>query len=75
MVWRSFCDVYYRIEDFNSEEIVGTFYKNQLQKTNQTEFRTEINKVELEKKRSDYIEYINATEFKTLSNGNFAKRI
>ena len=27
--------------DLNVEEIVGTFYKNELQKTNQKEFRVE----------------------------------
>ena len=27
--------------DLNVEEIVGTFYKNELQKTNQEEFRVE----------------------------------
>ena len=27
------------INDLNGEEIVGTFYKNDLQKTNQKEFR------------------------------------
>ena len=27
--------------DLNGEEIVGTFYENELQKTNQKEFRTE----------------------------------
>ena len=32
---------YYNISDLNSEEIVGTFYEKELQKTNQTEFRTE----------------------------------
>ena len=31
----------YVINDLNAEEIVGTFYKNELQKTNQKEFRTE----------------------------------
>ena len=29
------------INDFNVEEIVGTFYENNLQKTNQEEFRIE----------------------------------
>ena len=29
------------ISDFNGEEIVGTFYKKELQKTNQKEFRIE----------------------------------
>ena len=29
------------INDFNIEEIVGTFYENSLQKTNQEEFRIE----------------------------------
>ena len=31
----------YVINDLNGEEIVGTFYKNELQKTNQKEFRIE----------------------------------
>ena len=31
----------YVISDLNGEEIVGTFYKKELQKTNQTEFRIE----------------------------------
>ena len=30
----------YIISDLNGEEIVGTFYKNELQKANQEEFRT-----------------------------------
>ena len=29
----------YVTNDFNGEEIVGTFYENELQKTNQKEFR------------------------------------
>ena len=29
------------MNDFNGEEIVGTFYKKELQKTNQREFRIE----------------------------------
>ena len=35
-----FCG-YIIISDLNVEEIVGTFHKKELQKTNQTEFRTE----------------------------------
>ena len=31
----------YVISDLKGEEIVGTFYKNELQKTNQKQFRTE----------------------------------
>ena len=31
----------YVINDLNEEEIVGTFYENELQKTNQKEFRIE----------------------------------
>ena len=31
----------YVLKDINGEEIVGTFYENQLQKTNQREFRIE----------------------------------
>ena len=31
----------YVISDFNSEEIVGTFYKKELQKKNEKEFRFE----------------------------------
>ena len=31
----------YVIEDISGEEIVGTFYEKELQKTNQTEFRIE----------------------------------
>ena len=31
----------YVINDLNGEEIIGTFYKKELQKTNQEEFRTE----------------------------------
>ena len=31
----------YVTEDLNSEEIVGTFYEKELQKTNQTEFTIE----------------------------------
>ena len=31
----------YVISELNGEEIVGTFYEKKLQKTNQTEFRTE----------------------------------
>ena len=29
------------INDLNGEEIIGTFYENELQKTNQKEFRIE----------------------------------
>ena len=31
----------YVISDLNGEEIIGTFYEKELQKTNQKEFRTE----------------------------------
>ena len=31
----------YVINDLNGEEIIGTFYKKELQKTNQEEFRIE----------------------------------
>ena len=31
----------YVINDLNGEEIIGTFYENELQKTSQKEFRTE----------------------------------
>ena len=31
----------YAIDDLNGEEIIGTFYENELQKTKQNEFRTE----------------------------------
>ena len=31
----------YIINDFNGEEIIGTFYEQELQKTNQQEFRIE----------------------------------
>ena len=31
----------YVINDFNSEEIIGTLYENKLQKANQKEFRIE----------------------------------
>ena len=31
----------YVINDLNGEEIIGTFYQKELQKTNQKEFRTE----------------------------------
>ena len=31
----------YVINDLNGEEIIGTFYEKELQKTNQEEFRTE----------------------------------
>ena len=32
----------YIINDLNGEEIIGTFYEKELQKTNQKEFRIEI---------------------------------
>ena len=31
----------YVLDDLNGEEIIGTFYENELQKTKQNEFRTE----------------------------------
>ena len=31
----------YVLNDLNGEEIIGTFYKNELKKTNQKEFRIE----------------------------------
>ena len=33
----------YVISDLNGEEIIGSFYEKELQKTNQKEFRTEKN--------------------------------
>ena len=33
----------YVINDFNGEEIIGTFYEKELQKTNQEKFRIEKN--------------------------------
>ena len=45
MVWRSFCDqnviTTNDINDLNGEEIVGTFYEEELQKTNPEEFKIE----------------------------------
>ena len=48
MVWRSFCnqklEIQFRgnvINDLNSDEIIGTFYEKELQKTNQQKFRIE----------------------------------
>ena len=35
------CRVEYVISNFNVEEVVGTFYKRELQETNQKEFRVE----------------------------------
>ena len=42
----------YVIQDRNGEEIVGTFYKKELQKTNQTEIRAEKAKYKKENKLS-----------------------
>ena len=48
MVWRSFCNQTLEIQlrgnviyDLNSDEIIGTFYEKELQKTNQQKFRIE----------------------------------
>ena len=35
----------YVINDLNGEEIIGTFYEKELQKTNQQEFRRKSNQV------------------------------
>ena len=43
----------YVINDLNGEEIIGTFYENELQKTNQKEFRME--KVLKKKKVINYM--------------------
>ena len=45
----------YVINDLNGEEIIGTFYEKELQKTNQQEFRTE----KVIKKKGDtlYVEW------------------
>ena len=43
------------INDLNGEEVVGTFYKNELQKANQKEFRLE--KVIKRKRNKLYIEW------------------
>ena len=43
------------ISDLNGEEVVGTFYKNELQKANQKEFRLE--KVIKRKRNKLYIEW------------------
>ena len=47
----------YFINDFNGEDIVGTFYENELQKTNQKVFRIE----KLMKKKGDklYVKWEN----------------
>ena len=42
----------YVIQDRNGEEIVGTFYKKELRKTNQTEIRAEKTKYKKENKLS-----------------------
>ena len=39
----------YVLNDLNGEEIIGTFYENELQKTNQKEFRIE----KVRKKKGD----------------------
>ena len=46
LVWRSFFNLKsvlwtYVVSDLNGEEIVGTFYEQELQKTNRKEFRVE----------------------------------
>ena len=45
----------YVISDLNDEEIVGTFYKKELQKTNQKEFRIE--KVIMRKRDKLYVKW------------------
>ena len=53
MVWRFFCNQLqlhgHVINHWNGDEIIGTFYENELQKTNQQEFRIE----KVIKKKSD----------------------
>ena len=39
--WRDTVPWTYVVIDLSGEEVVGTFYGNELQKTNQEEFRTE----------------------------------
>ena len=48
----------YVISDLNGEEIVGTFYQKELQKTNRTEFSVE----ELIKRKGDKL-YIKAKSY------------
>ena len=48
----------YVISDLNGEEIVGTFYEKELQKTNRTEFSVE----ELIKRKGDKL-YIKAKSY------------
>ena len=63
MVWRNFVikkvkDIVpwtYFIHDLNSDEIIGTFYEKELQKTNQQEFRIE--KVILKKGDKLYVKW------------------
>ena len=58
MVRRSFCDSVpwtYVINDLNGEEIVGTFFEKELQKTIQEEFRIE--KVIKKKRNKLYVKW------------------
>ena len=49
------CTRTYVINDLNGEEIIGTFYEKELQKTNQKEFRIE--KVIKEKGEKIYVKW------------------
>ena len=58
MVRRSFCDSVpwtYVINDLNGDEIVGTFFEKELQKTIQEEFRIE--KVIKKKRNKLYVKW------------------
>ena len=54
----------YVINDLNEEEIVGTFYENELEKTNQKEFRIE----KVIKRKGDKL-YVKWKGYNNLFNG------
>ena len=59
----------YVINDLNGEEIIGTFYKNEFQKTNQKEFRIE----KVIKRKGDKL-YVNWKDYDSLFNSWIDKK-
>ena len=59
----------YVISDLQGEEIIGTFYENELQKTNQKEFRIE----KVIKKKGDKL-YVKWKGYNNLFNSWFDKK-
>ena len=61
----------YVIDDLNGEEIIGTFYEKELQKTNQQEFRIE----KVIRRKGDKLQHVLLKKFAVFLKFKFLKQL